>query len=78
MENGKRIVIYGNGTSQKNMYVKSVTLNGKRLKQDWFRNRDIENGTVFRFKMSPTPTKWGFDGYIPHHIRSNPSISLYL
>jgi predicted alpha-1,2-mannosidase len=65
MENGKKIVIYGNNASMENKYVKTITLNGKKLKQDWFRHNDIQNGAVFNFNMSPEPTKWGYDGTLP-------------
>jgi len=65
MENGKKIKIYGNNASIENKYVKSVTLNEKNLKKDWFRHNDIKNGAVLNFNMSSTPTNWGHDGTLP-------------
>lgn len=65
MENGKNIVIYGNGASQENMFIQSATLNGKKLKQAWFRHSDIKNGAVFEFNMGATASGWGFKGSVP-------------
>jgi putative alpha-1,2-mannosidase len=59
MENGKDIVIYGENAAEENKYVESATLNGKDLKQTWFKHSEIKNGAVFKFKMSSKATKWG-------------------
>jgi len=59
MENGKDIVIYGENAGEENKYVESATLNGKDLKQAWFKHSKIKNGVVFKFKMGSKATKWG-------------------
>ena len=65
MENGKKIKIYGNNASIENKYVKSVTLNEKNLKKDWFRHNDIKNGAVLNFNMVLPPLIGGMVGTLP-------------
>ena len=59
MENGKKIVIYGKEASEENKYIESVTLNGRNLKNAWFKHKDIRSGAEFNFKMVSKATKWG-------------------
>ncbi|MGE5399450.1 MAG: glycoside hydrolase domain-containing protein, partial [Ignavibacteriales bacterium] len=43
-----------------NIYIKSVTLNGKPYNKTWIRHADIMKGGVLEFEMSRTPEKkWG-------------------
>lgn len=41
-----------------NIYVDSVTLNGKPWNKTWFSHADIINGATIRFTMSGKPGKW--------------------
>ncbi|MDR1525366.1 MAG: GH92 family glycosyl hydrolase [Tannerella sp.] len=59
MENGKKIVIYGNDASEENVYIKSASLNGKSWKKAWLRHNDISNGAELKFNMTPDATSWG-------------------
>ncbi len=65
MENGKNIVIYGKNASADNKYVKAVTLNGKDLKQAWFKHNEIKNGAVFNFQMDSKASTWGLKNSLP-------------
>jgi len=65
MENGKKIIIYGKNASEENKYVKSITLNGKSLKQAWFRHSEIKNGAEFVFRMDSNASAWGMKGNLP-------------
>jgi predicted alpha-1,2-mannosidase len=65
MENGKNIVIYGKKASADNKYIKSLTLNGKNLKQAWFKHSEIKNGAVLDFQMDSEASTWGLKGNLP-------------
>ena len=39
----------------KNIYVRSVTLNGKKLDKPWFRHEEIAKGGELVFEMSEKP-----------------------
>ncbi|MEO6965277.1 MAG: glycoside hydrolase domain-containing protein, partial [Acidobacteriaceae bacterium] len=60
LENGKDFVIVAHNNSEKNIYIQSVTLNGKRWNKPWFSQADIANGATLVFQMGPEPNKnWG-------------------
>jgi predicted alpha-1,2-mannosidase len=60
MGNGKTFEIVANHNSEKNMYIQSVTLNGKYWNKPWFSHFDIENGGRLVLNMGPVPNKaWG-------------------
>lgn len=56
---GKTFVISAPNLSDANKYVQSATLNGKPLKNAWFRHGDIAKGAKLVLKMGPKPSKWG-------------------
>ncbi|MFC5682708.1 GH92 family glycosyl hydrolase [Flavobacterium sp. MAHUQ-51] len=59
-ENGKDFVIKAKNFSDKNKYIKSVTLNGKDFENAFIEHSDIVNGGVLEFEMAATPSKtWG-------------------
>ena len=41
----------------KNIYVRSVTLNGKKLEKPWFKHEEIAKGGELVFEMSEKPTE---------------------
>ena len=52
---GKNIIIRALNASEKNIYVKSLYLNGKKLKNPWFHHRDIVNGATLEFDLTEKP-----------------------
>ena len=71
LENGKSFTIKAANVSDKNIYVKSVKLNGKPLKQTFFAHSDIMNGGTLEFEMSETPVKDWFSQFSESKIEAN-------
>ncbi|MGD8778019.1 MAG: GH92 family glycosyl hydrolase [Ignavibacteria bacterium] len=62
LENGKKIIIKTENLSEKNIYVQSLTLNGKKINGPFINHNDIANGGSLVFEMSSKPNKnWGVD-----------------
>ncbi|WP_430815762.1 GH92 family glycosyl hydrolase [Carboxylicivirga sp. RSCT41] len=62
LEDGKQFIIKAKNASKKNIYVQSVTLNGKPWDKSYIRHNDIVNGGELIFKMGSRPSKsWGVD-----------------
>jgi predicted alpha-1,2-mannosidase len=59
LENGNALVINAPNASEKNVYVKSLKLNGVPIERAWLRHSEIANGATLDFEMSDTPTDWG-------------------
>ncbi|MBD5225795.1 MAG: glycoside hydrolase family 92 protein [Bacteroidales bacterium] len=57
LPNGKQLEIKAPGVSDKNRYVKSVTLNGKPYDKLYITHDDIMNGGVLEFRMSSTSNR---------------------
>ncbi len=57
LSNGREFVVTANNFSKENIYIQSVTLNGKELKTSWFEHKDIMNGGSLTFNMGPKPNK---------------------
>ena len=55
MGNGKTLTITAPAASDKNIYVKSVTLNGKKITGTIISYDDIKNGGTMAFEMSDKP-----------------------
>jgi predicted alpha-1,2-mannosidase len=58
-ENGKDFIIIAKNLSEQNRFVKSVTLNGKKLDQAWIAHADIVKGGELIFEMDVKPSAWG-------------------
>jgi putative alpha-1,2-mannosidase len=57
---GKNLIIKANHLSEKNIYIRSATINGKPLNNSYFTHADIVNGGEIIFEMSNRPNKkWG-------------------
>ena len=57
---GKTFVIQADGVSDKNFYIQSATLNGKKLERAWIKYDEIISGGKLTFKMGSSPNKkWG-------------------
>jgi predicted alpha-1,2-mannosidase len=57
MGEGKELVVIAKRTSPKDIYIQSVTLNGKPHARVWFKHAEIENGATLVFTMGSTPNK---------------------
>lgn len=52
LANGKTIDIVAKDASEKNIYVKSVVINGKLWDKFWFNHKEIQNGARIIFNMT--------------------------
>ncbi len=59
MEGGRKLIIEASNGSDENIYVQSMTLNGKRWDKNWFTYADIKDGARLEFVMGPKPSAWG-------------------
>jgi len=59
LENGNALVINAPNASEKNVYVKSLKLNGVPIDRAWIRHSEIASGATLDFEMTDTPTDWG-------------------
>ncbi|WP_347923028.1 GH92 family glycosyl hydrolase [Pontimicrobium sp. SW4] len=57
LDNGKTLTIKANNQSKDNVYVQSVSINGKALKDNLLSHLDIMNGGEIIFEMSNQPKK---------------------
>ena len=55
----KILCIKAKNLSEKNKYVKSVSVNGKRLKAPVLKHEDIKDGGVIVFEMVDKPATFG-------------------
>lgn len=64
LQNGKSLVIKANNFSSKNIYIRTVTLNGKPLNKSFITHDDIINGGEMIFEMTQRPNKkWAVKSY---------------
>lgn len=60
LSGGKSFKVEAVSNSPKNIYIQSVTLNGKRLSQNWITHKQIMAGGTLKFVMGPKPNQsWG-------------------
>jgi putative alpha-1,2-mannosidase len=64
LENGNALVINAPNASEKNIYVKSLKLNGTPINRAWIRHSEIASGATLDFEMTDAPTDWG-SGELP-------------
>ncbi len=63
LENGKSFTVEATRKSAGDIYVQSVTLNGKPLNRPWIQHSEITGGGVLHFQLGPAPNKqWGTEG----------------
>ncbi len=55
LENGKQFIVTSNNNSAENIYIQSVTLNGKPYKEVYISHNDIMNGGKLHFEMGAKP-----------------------
>ena len=62
LENGKTFTVKAANVSDKNIFIKSVELNGKAHRKSFFTHDDLKNGGTLRFEMTDAPvTNWFTD-----------------
>ncbi len=71
LENGKTFTIRANNVSGKNIYIKSVKLNGKDHRKAFFTHSDLTNGGTLEFEMSDAPVKDWFMEFPVSKIESD-------
>ena len=57
LENGKAVVINAPDNNSNNKYVKMLDYNGKSYGYNWLSHKDLMQGAVLNFKMSPVPNR---------------------
>lgn len=58
--NGKTFTVIANNNSKENIYIQSVTLNGKPMNKTWIDHSEIVEGGNLVFEMGSVPNKqWG-------------------
>jgi predicted alpha-1,2-mannosidase len=63
LSNGKKFTIQAEALSEQNIYVQSVTLNGKTWNSPMLPHKELKNGGTLLFKMGPQPNlSWGTGG----------------
>ena len=55
LSNGKQLVITAPEASPENIYIQSVSINGKKWNNPWFTHDDIKNGGTIQFVMGGQP-----------------------
>ena len=59
LENGRTLSVIAHNNSPENVYVQSLTVNGKPWTKPWIRHDDIAGGATLEFTMGSTPSTWG-------------------
>jgi putative alpha-1,2-mannosidase len=63
LENGKTFTVDATIKAAGDIYVQSVTLNGKPLDRPWITHAEIVDGGALQFRLGPQPNKqWGTSG----------------
>lgn len=70
--NGKQFVVKAPNVSEENVYVQSVTLNGRPYTKTYISTNDVQKGGELVFNMGPKPNKeWGVAEQDRPHISIN-------
>ena len=59
LENGKTLRMEAPTASEKNIYVQSCEVDGKKWNHAWIDHNTIKNGPTIKFEMGPAPSAWG-------------------
>lgn len=59
LENGNQFTVVAHNISDENMYIESVSLNGKLLDRTYLKHDEIMNGGILKFHMTDHPSVWG-------------------
>jgi predicted alpha-1,2-mannosidase len=67
LSNGKRFTMVAENLSDRNVYLQSVRLNGRRWERPYLPFEELKKGGTIVFTMGPEPNKaWGVGSDIPH------------
>jgi predicted alpha-1,2-mannosidase len=66
LSNGKTFAMNANNLSDKNIYIQSVELNGKKIDNPFLPYSAVSAGGVLTFNMGREPSKWGTNPQIPN------------
>jgi predicted alpha-1,2-mannosidase len=70
LSNGKKFVMRAENFSERNIYIQSVTLNGKNWDTPFLPYRQLKDGGSLVFTMGPQPNKaWGINCEVPQSNR---------
>lgn len=71
--NGKKFIIKSNNRTEKNIYIKSATLNGNTLIKSFITHQEILNGGLLEFEMTDVPNKtlWADADSFPPSMSQN-------
>ena len=62
LSEGKKLIVKANNLSEKNIYIRSASLNGKPWNKPYFTHKDIAGGGELIFEMGSRPNKkWGIN-----------------
>jgi predicted alpha-1,2-mannosidase len=61
LQSGKTFRVEAGNVSARNLYVQSATFGGKPLKDPLVTWEQIQSGGTLKFRMGPTPSRWGSD-----------------
>ncbi len=71
LENGKQFKIEAKSLTDKNIYIQSITLNGKDYNNSFIRHEDIVKGGKLVFNMGAEPNKeWSVNMKLPYSMSS--------
>jgi predicted alpha-1,2-mannosidase len=73
LENGNDLVIRADNVSDKNIYIRSASLNGHPLDKSWFRHTRIAGGGELVFEMGSSPGQWGKGKEVVYQTRRGPA-----
>lgn len=59
LDNGRTLSVVARDNGPGNVYVQSLTLNGRQWDKAWLRHADIAGGGTLEFTMGPEPSAWG-------------------
>ena len=63
MDNGKDLVIIANNNSKDNVYIQSLTVNGKAHNEAFISHKTVSEGATLVFDMGAEPSDWGKGKY---------------
>ncbi|RYF84814.1 MAG: glycoside hydrolase family 92 protein, partial [Chitinophagaceae bacterium] len=57
LDNGKKIIINAPNSSDKNVYIHSLSMNGRMHDMNWVNHFDLMKGAILQYNMSASPNK---------------------
>ena len=70
LENGRKFIIETKNLSPQNIYIQSITLNGRKWCKGFIRHENIINGGTLIFEMGNQPDKNSVDSLVPPYSLS--------